>query len=101
MKTIMKDWEFILEGGLYSAPEQLTQRLCGKVYNHPSNHFLDGELIQTSAIRLIDLKHGLVSTRNTTYYLEGPPNQKWLEWLQSDKEDWERWKDLINAFSNE
>jgi hypothetical protein len=77
----IRDWAFVLSGGPYQAPETCTQQLRGRVYNHPSGRFEDGDSVRTSHISRIDLPNRKVYTQNNAYMLTGPPDPEWVKWL--------------------
>lgn len=80
--TELKNWSIISEDwDGYKAPEQRAQYLKGNVFNHPSSRFPDGKEITTSAINYIDRKNKIVECYSRHYFLSGPPDPKWIEWL--------------------
>lgn len=73
---ILRNWS-LLQGGPvspYKPPEMSEQRLHGRVYGHDS--FNDGDEITTTTITKIEILNDeiIVTTRNTSYVLEGAPD---------------------------
>lgn len=79
----LKNWYIIaLLPNEYVAPEQATLHVMGEVYN--SDVFADGQEITTSEVIEFDLSHRIIHTVNTTYVLEGPPAEEWLQILEQE-----------------
>lgn len=68
----------------FQAPELGFAALHGNVYDNPN--FDDGDEVDTSVIKSIDLDKKVAQTRNTLYEL-GEPDAKWLEWLKENGYD--------------
>lgn len=62
--AVLKDW------GIYQDYSGDRLRLKGYVYDDSQKRFADGTYITTSHVKDIDLKRGIVATRNTIYYLK-------------------------------
>ena len=65
----------------YRAPETIPLVLRGDVEDHPALGRCNG--ITTSKIIELDLKGRRVETYNTIYFLDGPPDERWVEYLKS------------------
>ena len=92
----LRNWSFIVKGGPWTAPECWTQHLVGETVDHPVERFGDGHEICTSRIEEIDLKNRMVRTTSRWYELDGPPDQKWVDYLQESGQ-WDKYKDLIET----
>lgn len=77
----------------YLAPELRQLVLHGDVINHPMLGTCKG-LLSSSLIEL-DLKARRVETQNTIYLLEGPPDEKWVEFLKSINYDMSKLPDGV------
>tara|TARA_Y100000004_G_C8895506_1_gene403949 strand:+ start:405 stop:722 length:318 start_codon:yes stop_codon:yes gene_type:complete len=76
----LEDWSVVYAGSPYTAPEDRSMSLRGKVYNHPDPTFQDGDVVTTSPVRAAE---GLtVWTQRTTYNL-GRVSESYLEWCSS------------------
>ena len=93
----------IIEGN-----EMEQTRLIGYVYDdkrHTNDWwsggaFQDGHRIVTSPVREINLEEGYVKTRSgTKYELDGPMNEKYAEWLNTEDEEKNIW-DMLPALLN-
>jgi hypothetical protein len=63
----------------YQAPETLSLKLQGNVYNHPN--FRDGDRVCTSSV--VEVSARIVQTSSGSIYYLGEPNPKYLEYLKS------------------
>lgn len=61
--AILRDW------GFYKDFDSDVVHLKGYVYNDSKKRFKDGTYITTSKIKDINLKEGIVITKNTKYFL--------------------------------
>ena len=79
---LLKNWSIVARGSNgYVPPELIVPCLCGRVYGNPS--FKDGDRVQTSQI--ISVKKRLIITKSgSVYYLDGPPAEKYLVYLQDN-----------------
>ena len=72
------DWAFAVPYfNEYRSPESLTYSLAGAVAKTP--HAGTPGRIITSRCLSVDLGKRIVTTKNSTYRLVGPPNQEWLD----------------------
>lgn len=79
---LLKNWSIVAHGSNgYVPPELIVPCLCGRVYGNPK--FTNGDRVQTSQI--ISVKKRLIVTKSgSVYYLDGPPAEKYLLFLQDN-----------------
>jgi len=80
----LENWELVMSGDAYTAPELMGALLQGDVYDHPK--FLDGKKIHTSQV--ISSKGRTVKTENTEYIL-GEPKPEYKKWVEDNLYAWD------------
>jgi hypothetical protein len=80
---ILTNWSVVVDtSNPYRAPELCKQSFKGKVYNHPN--FQDGEVVHTGTVIKLDWREKYFETRRTRYWLEGPPDPSYVEFVKEN-----------------
>lgn len=91
----LTNWAFVCRDNGYTPPELLVLRVSG-ICNHPDLPGDEEREVVSSKVLDIDHKWRQVETRNTIYYLAGPPHPVWEDEMKKQNR-YDEYRELIEG----